>query len=162
MGRQRRKRKLCAPQVNGGATIRLMAEAHFDLIDADRNPNGIKVIRLNGSGSDSEKSTVYYNNSASGPSLNSIVGDGADVSLDGADSTNGAMRFTDVNTSGYRPCRGDGDKSAIDVWTYGSCWQTTFAIHFKLADTSFLLPMFCGTTPAGRWQRAIRQRHAYA
>ena len=121
----------------GGATIRLMSgEAHFDLIDADRNPNGIKVIRLNGSGSDSEKSTVYYNNSASGPSLNSIVGDGADVSLDGADSTNGAMRFTDVNTSGTG-LAGDGDKSAIDVWTYGSCWQTTLPYTFKLADTSF-------------------------
>ena len=90
------------PQVNTAAQQSgfMSGEAHFDLIDADRNPNGIKVIRLNGSGSDSEKSTVYYNNSASGPSLNSIVGDGADVSLDGADSTNGAMRFTDVNTSG--------------------------------------------------------------
>jgi hypothetical protein len=119
-------------------------ETHIPLLDAEQNPNGIRIIRQNGEGTDEEKATVYYNNSAfnagdeSAPwnISNWSVGDGVDAT-EGVDSSDGAMKFTNENTMGSS-LYGDGDKAVLDIWTYGSSESVSLGSYsFSLLDTSF-------------------------
>lgn len=126
-------------------TVSLMlknGECHFPLLDAEQNPNGIKITRLNGE--DTDKDTVYYNNSASGigdtaspwMAANWTVADETDATS-GIDSSSGAMKFTNEYSQGSS-LAGDGDKAALDVWTYGSIEAKSLGSYsFSLFDTSF-------------------------
>ena len=104
-------------------------EIHFPLLDVEQNTGGIKITRLNGTAPDA---VVYYNNSASGAgnaaypwtAANWTVGDGADHSVTGVDSSAAAALSC------------GGDKTALDVWACGSS-AAAGACSFSLTDTSF-------------------------
>lgn len=117
-------------------------EVHFPLQDAEQNPNGIKVTRLNGDTAD--QSTVYYNNSSSNTKDASApwtsdywtVGDQQDA-MNGVDSSNGAMAYTNTNTAGTS-YTGDGDNAIMDVWAYGSSADVNLSSYsYTLQDTKF-------------------------
>lgn len=119
-------------------TLKLKSgEVHFPLLDAEENPNGVKVIQENGTNQGS--TTVYYNNSEENKgdvsypwsSDNWTAGDEINA-MDGADSASGAMAYTNVNT-GSTSFASDGNNTAIDLWTYGS------SIAVPLGSFSFTL-----------------------
>jgi hypothetical protein len=123
-------------------TLKLKSgEIHLPLLDAEQDPEGIQITRTNGSSTDTAK--VYYNNSAVNAGDTSltwskdswIVGDEKDAS-NGEDSSSGAMVYTNTNTAGTS-LSGDGDRTAIDLWTYGSSVIVPLSFSYTLTAASF-------------------------
>ena len=147
-------------------------EVHIPLLDAEQNPDGIRIIRQNGSGTDAEKAAVYYNNSAANAGDASspwtaaswTVGDGMDETA-GTDSASGAMAFTDAGTAGTS-LLGDGDRAALDVWTYGSSVEIPLnSYSFSLMDTCFTAAAAWNNdagTPAGGNPASVTMTLAYS
>ena len=121
-----------------------MGMAHFPILDAEHNPNGIKIKMVNEIGNITDRDKVYYNNQAESPRINSNastvwyyanqdkdkypkqIGDGLNK-LGGVSSnfssgeSDGAMKFGDYEDD--EPAKnqntewGYGNFTALDIWT---------------------------------------------
>jgi len=113
-------------------------EVHFPLLDAESNPRGLIIGRINGTGA-SEASpdyTVHYNNSGSSnigdatapwsPDVNWNVADKKDETA-GVSSASGAMVYTNKA----------GDQTALDIWANYSSQGMTSPYSFTLTAASF-------------------------
>lgn len=81
-------------------------EIHFPVTDAESNPSGFIITRLNGGSADN--TILYWNDT-------SITKPGATSNLAGADSTNGAHSWG--STSGSQTSE-FGNEVGIDTWTF--------------------------------------------
>jgi len=129
---------------DSGVSISIVAKAgeyHFPLYDVENNKNGIAIRMISDPlGSDNlpmtvtsaERTTVYYNNSPV-PLIaaEDVLSGRSSNQLAGMDSMTGASKF------GTAAPFGQGDFSALDIWTYytgGSAHPPVVGSPFTLAD----------------------------
>ena len=126
-------------------------EAHFPMIDAEQNPNGIKITLENppaGGSISANPFDVYYDDRYSGnPSDYTVCAQGEDPSnpecydigpdpreaVNGINSSGGAHEFTFGSSN---PPKGFGDRRGIDTWVYypSADLNVTDVIVLKEAD----------------------------
>lgn len=87
------------------SVILFSGEVHFPYMDVENNPNGINIIRTNGS--NAPDPTVYWNDELLG------TGAGAPVPVNAS-----ASPGVNSTTNGHRYTNSYGDNSLLDTWAY--------------------------------------------
>ena len=142
-----------------------MGTVHFPILDAEHNPNGIKIKMVNEVGNKEDRDKVYYNNQAKSPKDNandttawyfanqpkvelypSKIGDGLNrlsgVSSNFDNTEKGAMQFGEYESIDDK-CRdtlksewGYGNYAALDIWTkYEITQNKDLVIGVKAPET---------------------------
>ena len=142
-----------------------MGAAHFPILDAEHNPNGIKIKMVNAVGYEGDRDKVYYNNQAKSPKDNandttawyfanqqkvelypSRIGDGLNrlsgVSSNFDGTEEGAMQFGEYESIDDK-CRdtlksewGYGNYAALDIWAkYEITQDKKLVIGVKAPET---------------------------